>query len=43
MTLPKTYAWLSRITPLPRMISAALAEFGVRETAGTANTPQILQ
>jgi len=41
--LPKTYAWLSRLDPLPRMISAALAEFGVRETAGAANTPQILQ
>ncbi|MCX6977293.1 MAG: TIGR02594 family protein, partial [Verrucomicrobia bacterium] len=25
------------------MISAALAEFGVRETSGAANTPQILQ
>ena len=43
MTLPKTYAWLSRMEPLPRMISAALAEFGVRETAGAANTPQILR
>ncbi|WP_293513963.1 TIGR02594 family protein [Phenylobacterium sp.] len=43
MTLPKTYAWLSRMTPLPRMISAALAELGVRETAGAANTTQILR
>ena len=43
MTLPKTYAWLSRMAPLPRMVSAALAEFGVRETSGAANTPQILK
>lgn len=43
MTLPKTYAWLSRMTPLPRMVSAALAKLGVRQAAGAANTPQILQ
>ncbi|MCA3711033.1 MAG: TIGR02594 family protein [Phenylobacterium sp.] len=43
MTLPKTYAWLRRMTPLPRMVSAALAELGVREAAGAANTTQILR
>ena len=36
MTLPKTYAWLSRMVPLPRMISAALAELGVRAAAAAA-------
>ncbi len=41
--LPPSYRWLARLEPLPRMVSAALAEFGVRETAGAANTPQILQ
>lgn len=41
--LPRAYHWLARLQHLPRMVAAALAEFGVRETAGAANTPQILQ
>ncbi|MFM1960895.1 MAG: hypothetical protein RL588_2412 [Pseudomonadota bacterium] len=41
--LPPAYHWLARLDPLPRMVAAALDDLGVRETAGAANTPQILQ
>ena len=41
--LPPSYRWLARLEPLPRMVAAALAELGVRETTGPGNTARILQ
>ncbi|MFM8374796.1 MAG: TIGR02594 family protein [Phenylobacterium sp.] len=41
--LPRPYRWLSRLEPLPRMVAAALADYGTLETAGPGNTPKILQ
>lgn len=41
--LPRAYQWLAPLQPLPRMVATALDDLGVRETAGAANTPQILQ
>ena len=41
--LPRAYQWLARLQPLPRMVAAALDDYGIHETAGAANTPQILQ
>lgn len=40
--LPSAYAWLAK-EPGPKMLREALACFGVRETAGAGNTPQIMQ
>lgn len=40
---PPSYRWLARLEPLPRMVAAALAEFGVRETGGPGNTARIMQ
>ena len=39
--LPAAYAWLSK-EPGPRMLREALALYGVKETAGPRNTPEIM-
>lgn len=43
--LPEAYAWLNapELAPLPRMVTEALEEFGVRETLGPADTPKIME
>ena len=41
MPIPKMYAWLADETG-PKMLSAALAEYGVVEKAGKANSPTIM-
>lgn len=41
--LPRAYQWLARLQPLPRMVAAALDDYGIHETTGAANTSQILQ
>ena len=40
--LPPAYAWLSGLSPLPRMVEAGLGLLGVREAAGPRNAPEIL-
>lgn len=40
--LPAEYAWLLKLDLLPKMVAQALESYGVRETAGPANTPEIL-
>jgi len=40
--LPANYAWLNTIGLLPRTISEALKEYGVKEVAGAANSPVIM-
>jgi uncharacterized protein (TIGR02594 family) len=40
-TLPAAWRWLSA-EPAPRILTEALALHGVRETAGPANTPAIM-
>lgn len=40
--LPTAYAWLAR-EPAPKMLREALACYGVRETAGAGNTPEIMR
>lgn len=40
--LPANYAWLNTIGLLPRVITEALKEYGVKETAGGANSPVIM-
>lgn len=40
--LPTAYAWLAK-EPGPKMLREALACYGVRETAGAGNTPEIMR
>lgn len=40
--LPKPYRWLQALDLLPKMVAEALPHHGVRETAGPANTPEIM-
>lgn len=42
MALPTKYKWLAKETG-PKMLLAALAEYGTLETAGTASNPKIIQ
>ena len=43
--LPEPFQWLesAELAPLPKMISEALVEFGVRETGGPGNTERIME
>ena len=40
--LPSQYAWLTKLSPLPRMIEEALKLYGTTEVSGSRNNPQIL-
>lgn len=42
MTYPNGYGWLANEEPLPRVIVEALALYGTREKAGSADNPVIL-
>ncbi|WP_076072193.1 TIGR02594 family protein [Sphingomonas montana] len=42
-TLPPAYRWLGSVGTLPRMLAEGLELYGVRETAGAADNPVILQ
>lgn len=42
MRLPETYRWLE-VEPGPRMLREALALYGTKERAGSANNPEILR
>ena len=42
MKLPPDYAWLSTLSPLPRMVAEGLALYGTTEVVGTGNNPEIL-
>lgn len=41
MNLPKAYAWLEK-EPGPKMLAEALKLYGIKETDGPANTPEIM-
>lgn len=40
--LPKQYQWLEQLDLLPKMVAAALPLVGIKETAGPANTKEIM-
>lgn len=40
--LPASYRWLKTLAPSPKMVAAAVALHGVKETQGPANTPEIM-
>lgn len=40
--LPEKYRWLETIGPLPKLVAAGLQYIGVKEIAGTANNPAIM-
>lgn len=42
MKLPLAYAWLSSLSPLPRMVAEGLKLFGTAEVVGAGNNPEIL-
>lgn len=41
-TLPQPYAWLAN-EPGPKMLLEAIRCYGIRETAGAGNTPEIME
>ena len=40
--LPQKYQWIYSVGQLPKMVTAFLAIYGIKETPGTANTPVIM-
>lgn len=40
--LPSQYAWLTKLSPLPRIIEEALKLYGTTEVSGARNNPQII-
>jgi len=40
--VPAKYQWLEQLDVLPKMVRAALDSYGVAETNGPANTPEIM-
>ncbi|NQE60948.1 TIGR02594 family protein [Caulobacter sp. RHG1] len=41
-TLAKEYQWLKQLDLLPKMVTSALESYGVKETQGPGNTPEIM-
>lgn len=41
--LPKEYQWLEGLDLLPKMVATALESYGVAETSGPNNTPEIMR
>jgi uncharacterized protein (TIGR02594 family) len=42
MTIPADYRWLTKLSPLPRMVQEAMDLYGTVELGGAANSPKII-